>query len=299
MNVSELQTKNSGKVQFQKTEVAGQTWDEIVKPGWVEKYADLSTGIRMCYCEIGPMDGSVILLIHGAGDSRVSWSRVAPILAEAGRRVIVAEMRGHGKTDAPKPERGWYLMEDNAEDMIALLDALQIEKADVVGHSCGSLTAQLIAAAHPERLRTVTLMATGATVELFKEVTIPEDMEPFDDQYCRDWAACGILDPVFAEATYQYVRQIPMDAWRWIQNGIKYFDSRDRLDKITCPVQIIWGSEDPLFNLEDQRTLQDGLVNTTVSFVEMTGCSHSPHWDSWKNVFAVAGQLIRFTNDYI
>ncbi len=288
--------KNNGTIAAGEAASTEQAWDTIVRPGWEEKYADLPTGIRMCYCEMGPADGDVIVLLHGAGDSRISWSRVAPILAETGRRVLVPEMRGHGKTDLPKPERGYYVMEDYAADIVALLDLLGVKQADLAGHSCGSLTMQLAAAERPDLARSLTLIASGVTVDSFQEMTVPEDAEPFDDAFCQDWAACTILDPVFREASYQYVRQLSIDAWKWIINGIKYFDSSDRLSKITCPVQIIWGTEDAVFHAEDQAALRAGLVNAEVSFVELAGCSHSPHWDSWENIYRIAGLLLAISD---
>ena len=65
---------------------------------------DLDTGIKMTYLTCGPEDGIPLLLIHGATDSRISWSQVAPKLADAGFRCYIPELRGHGKTD--KPEAG-------------------------------------------------------------------------------------------------------------------------------------------------------------------------------------------------
>lgn len=287
-------TKNDGTVQTDQKQYEKRKWDAILDPGWTEKYAKLPSGIRMCYCEMGPEDGDAVLLVHGAGDCRISWSRVAPVLAEGGKRVIVAELRGHGKTDLPRPKRGYYLIDDYTEDLAALLDAIGVKAVHYAGHSCGSLAGQLLAARYPEKVRTLTLIATGPTVELFQDVRIPEDAEPFDDAYCRDWAACTILDPAFKEATYQYVRQLSMDAWRWIQNGIRAFDSSGELGRITCPVQIIWGSEDAVFSAKDQEKMQQLLIHAPVTFIPMAGSSHSPHWDSWESMFAVAQELLAF-----
>ncbi|KQS72501.1 hypothetical protein ASG39_01670 [Rhizobium sp. Leaf371] len=115
-------------------------------------------GIRMSYAVYGKGRGSPILLVHGGMGSADVWGFEVPILAKT-HEVIVADSRGHGRstrTDAPFT---YHLM---AEDYVALLDALKIERTALVGWSDGGIIGLDIALNHPERL--TKLFAQAANV---------------------------------------------------------------------------------------------------------------------------------------
>jgi pimeloyl-ACP methyl ester carboxylesterase len=106
------------------------------------------------YAEAGPMDGPVVVLLHGWPYDIYSFVGVAPLLASAGYRVIVPYLRGYGTTR--------FLSTDTfrngqqsvvALDIIALMDALKIEKAIVAGFDWGARTANIMAALWPERCK--------------------------------------------------------------------------------------------------------------------------------------------------
>ncbi|KQV37635.1 MULTISPECIES: alpha/beta hydrolase [unclassified Rhizobium] len=104
------------------------------------------------YAETGPADGQVVLLLHGWPYDIHSYIDVAPILAEAGYRVIVPYLRGYGTTrflSADTPRNGQQSA--LAADMIALMDALGIEKAIIAGYDWGARTVNIMAALWPER----------------------------------------------------------------------------------------------------------------------------------------------------
>src|SRR5262245_37209789 len=98
----------------------------------------LSTGVRLRYVEGGAAGGEATLFLHGYSDSAYSFSRIQPLLPSS-VRVIAPDQRGHGDSQRPA---GGYAIGDFAEDAVALLDALGIQRATVVGHSMGSLIAQ-------------------------------------------------------------------------------------------------------------------------------------------------------------
>ncbi|MHA7776023.1 alpha/beta fold hydrolase [Roseibium sp. M-1] len=104
------------------------------------------------YAEAGPEDGPAVLLVHGWPYDIHSFADVAPILASRGYRVIVPHLRGYGttrfqSTDAPRNAQQSVF----AADMIALMDALGIEKAIVAGFDWGARTVNIMAALWPER----------------------------------------------------------------------------------------------------------------------------------------------------
>ncbi|MFF0410254.1 alpha/beta fold hydrolase [Kitasatospora sp. NPDC004745] len=106
------------------------------------------------YAEDGPADGPVVLLLHGWPYDIHSYVDVAPQLAARGYRVIVPYLRGHGSTrflSDRTPRNGQQAA--IAVDVLALMDALGIERAVLAGFDWGSRTAAIIAALWPERVK--------------------------------------------------------------------------------------------------------------------------------------------------
>ncbi|MBK1635016.1 alpha/beta fold hydrolase [Rhodovulum adriaticum] len=104
------------------------------------------------YQQLG--QGSDIVLIHGLFCSIAFWwFWVAPKLAET-HRVTAMDLRGHGFSGLT-PDR--YRARDMAEDVLALLDHLEIQRAHIVGHSFGGAVAAALAAAHPDRVHRLSL----------------------------------------------------------------------------------------------------------------------------------------------
>jgi pimeloyl-ACP methyl ester carboxylesterase len=96
----------------------------------------------------GPEDAPPIVLVHGWPQNWWSWRRVIPGLVER-FRVIAPDLRGHGWTEAPKTG---YAKEQLTSDLLALLDALAIERVTWVGHDWGGWTGLLAALRAPERI---------------------------------------------------------------------------------------------------------------------------------------------------
>jgi pimeloyl-ACP methyl ester carboxylesterase len=110
--------------------------------------------LNVGYAEAGPAAGSAVILLHGWPYDIHTYVDVAPLLASAGYRVIVPYLRGYGTTR--------FLSSDTlrngqqsviALDIIALMDALKIEKAIIAGCDWGARTADIIAALWPERCK--------------------------------------------------------------------------------------------------------------------------------------------------
>lgn len=106
------------------------------------------------YAEAGPSDGAVVILLHGWPYDIFSFAEVTPLLAAAGYRVIAPYLRGYGPTrflSADTPRNGQQAV--IAVDIIALMDALKIEKAVLGGFDWGARTVNIIAALWPERCK--------------------------------------------------------------------------------------------------------------------------------------------------
>jgi pimeloyl-ACP methyl ester carboxylesterase len=116
-------------------------------PGVRHDYVDAG-GLRTHVALAGPADAPPLLLVHGWPQSWWSWRHVIPTLAER-FRVIAPDLRGHGWSEAPATG---YEKEQLASDMLALLDALAIERATWVGHDWGGWTGFLAALRAPQRI---------------------------------------------------------------------------------------------------------------------------------------------------
>ena len=131
-----------------------------VKPGTNTSFGPLKqvdAGVlNIGYAEVGPSDGPVVILLHGWPYDIYSYAEVAPLLASKGYRVIVPHLRGYGTTrflasDTVRNGQQAVL----ALDIVALMDALKIEKATIGGYDWGARTANIIAALWPQRCKTL------------------------------------------------------------------------------------------------------------------------------------------------
>lgn len=109
-----------------------------------------SNGIQMRIAEMG--EGPLVLLIHGWPESWYSWRHQLPALAAAGYHAVAPDMRGYGKTDAPKAIDQYDVVHLTA-DVVGVIDALGEDQAVVVGHDWGSIVAWNCVLLHPKRFR--------------------------------------------------------------------------------------------------------------------------------------------------
>lgn len=123
-----------------------------------------------------------MVLIHGLGASRAFWfSRLAMTLA-ATHRVTLYDLRGHGYSERPA---SGYGIGDHADDLLALLDELRIDRAALVGHSLGGSTAFEVAVRHPKRVSHLALL--DSRIQRLQPTMTLREVEPLS-AYERDVA---------------------------------------------------------------------------------------------------------------
>jgi pimeloyl-ACP methyl ester carboxylesterase len=153
-------------------------------------------GLKMYYEVHG--SGEPIVLLHGSYmNIPLNWSKVIPLLA-SDRKVIVAEMQGHGRTKDVSRELSYEAM---ADDVSGLLEHLEIDRADMLGYSMGGGIAFQVAVRHPERVRRLVVVSgvythdgwwpeveavfATFTAEMFKGTPIQEQYESFGNDPAR------------------------------------------------------------------------------------------------------------------
>src|SRR5713226_1714862 len=152
---AQLALNSFAEAQPSKAEQAGV---RSIEPGTNTSFGPLKqidAGLlNVGYAEAGPADGPVVILLHGWPHDIHSYVDVTPLLASAGYRVIVPYLRGYGTTRFLSS--GTFRNGQQAAvavDVIALMDALKIEKAIVAGYDWGARTADIVAALWPQRCK--------------------------------------------------------------------------------------------------------------------------------------------------
>ncbi|MFC8953605.1 alpha/beta fold hydrolase [Streptomyces sp. NPDC057101] len=104
-------------------------------------------GIRLAYQVSGPPEAPPLVLLHALGEDAADWDVVAPVLARSWR-VYALDLRGHGRSDWP----GDYSLQLMRDDVLGFLDALALDRVDLMGHSMGGIVAYLFAGEYPQRV---------------------------------------------------------------------------------------------------------------------------------------------------
>ena len=159
------------------TSKAKTTQLPTITPGTNTSFASvkqIDAGVlNMGYAEAGPIDGPVVILLHGWPYDIHSYVDVAPLLAQAGYRVIVPYLRGYGTTRFLSNETFRNGQPTAfALDTIALMDALRIQNAIIGGFDWGARTADIMAALWPERCKAI-ISVSGYLIGSQKSGEIP------------------------------------------------------------------------------------------------------------------------------
>jgi pimeloyl-ACP methyl ester carboxylesterase len=105
-------------------------------------------------------EGPPVLLLHGFRDSALLWRHQIPALVGAGFRTIAPDLRGFGESERPR-EKEAYQIHHVLSDLAAVLDALEIERAHVVGHDWGAAVGWSLASFMPDRVEQLVSMSVG------------------------------------------------------------------------------------------------------------------------------------------
>jgi non-heme chloroperoxidase len=240
----------------------------------------LATGVTMNYLEQGDEAGEAMILLHGYTDSWNSYAPVLPLLSRA-HRVFALDQRGHG--DSSKASC-CYIMNNFVADMIAFMDAKKIDRATVVGHSMGSMLAQLVAIQYPERLSRLILlgaMVVGSNegvVELNEVVqTLVDPIDPAFVAEFQKSTLYGEVPPEFLEKVIAESLKAPAHVWRQTLASFIGQDTTKDLAKISAPSLILWGEQDLFFPRSEQELLSSLIPDATWFTYEETG--HALHWE--------------------
>jgi pimeloyl-ACP methyl ester carboxylesterase len=241
---------------------------------------ELNTGVSLSYVEQGDKTGEAVLMLSGYTDSSYSYSRVMSLLPQR-YHAFAIDYRGHG--DSSKPA-GPYTMETFVADVIAFMDAKGIDKATIVGHSMGTMIAQLIAVQHPQRVSHLVLIdafATGGSEGMLElNTAVQKLVDPVDYAFARDFQEStifGAVPPKFLKTAIEVSLKMPAHIWRDVMTSIVHFDAVKDLPKIKAPTLVLWGDHDLIAPWNDQEILCQLIPDTSLQIYEQTG--HALHWE--------------------
>jgi 3-oxoadipate enol-lactonase len=242
---------------------------------------ETAKGQRIFYDERG--SGPALLLIAGRIVSRRGWELQVPTFAERFRTLTI-DNRDAGESD---PATADYLVSDLAADCVALLDALGIDRAHILGHSMGSGIAARLVVDHPERVERL-ILASGA---LFGP---PAPGSPPPSFPRADWIEDPVerrrLRAVLSAAPGYFEAHPERHALVTEQergNRITYegvnrqaramvdYPTRAQLAAITAPTLVIHGDQDGLIPLERGQELAASIPGAHLLI--LPGVGHSPH----------------------
>lgn len=123
----------------------------------LEDHYVVTNGLRLHVVQCGPLDGPLVVLLHGFPEFWYGWHRQIEVLAAAGYRVWAPDQRGYNLSDKPRPVAA-YAIGELVADVLGLLEAAGQPRARVVGHDWGGIVAWHLAARHPERVRQAVIL---------------------------------------------------------------------------------------------------------------------------------------------
>ena len=246
---------------------------------------ELRTGISVpCFIR-GPETEVPLLLLHAWAESRRTFDRLIPLLP--GLRILAPDLRGQGEADKPD---GGYSLSDQAEDVAAILDALDVPRAYVLGSSSGGYAAQQFAAMYPERVAGLVLV--GAPLSLQGRPSFADEVDaltdPLEEQWVRDsllWFP--LLHPVPAWYVEDRIKDglaMPARAWKGILDGLVEAVPPTEAGSISAPTLVIWGASDELLPRSDQEILVSRIPGSRLVVYSETG--HLVLWECPEQVAA-------------
>ncbi|TNB70438.1 alpha/beta hydrolase [Arthrobacter sp. BB-1] len=238
----------------------------------------LSTGIHVPCLVQGAAPAQPLLLLHAWGESRRSFDRLAPLLE--GFRIFVPDLRGHGEAD--KPATG-YSLEDQARDVAAILDALGLRSAAVLGSSSGGYVAQQLAVMQPERVDALVL--AGSPLTLQGRPAFADEVEAVTDPLDEDWVRQSLLWFPLGRAVPQWYLddrvadglKLPAHVWKSMLAGLCQAAPPTETGTIRAPALILWGEQDGLLPRSQQETLAARIPGSVLKTYAGTG--HVVLWE--------------------
>jgi pimeloyl-ACP methyl ester carboxylesterase len=249
-----------------------------------------ANGVDVHWVEAGSGSGTPLVLLHGLGDSHLTWSKVVPALAK-NRRVLVPDLCGHGLSERADVD---YSLDFHARTIARWLEALHVRKADVVGHSYGGGVAQWMLLYPLHRVRKIGLVSAGG---LGREVSIalrlastPHLMERFGQPFMGAGTFVALQTAIRGVYSTRELVKLSLQNGRFGTARAFARTVRDVIDlkgqrrsfhqhaheiPEIPPIGIFWGDSDPIIPMEHGLEAARMIPGATIAC--FSRCGHYPH----------------------
>jgi pimeloyl-ACP methyl ester carboxylesterase len=234
-----------------------------------------ANSVTLNVAQAGPVDGPLVILLHGFPEFWYGWRKHIPLLAAAGLRVWAPDQRGYNTSDKPPRVRD-YTLDNLAADVIGLMDAAGRETAIVVGHDWGAAVGWWLASNSPQRLTKL------VTINVPHPLVLRRLLRTSPRQLMRSWYMFAIQVPwlpewglrrgnwhdlvkgmqksslpgTFSDADFDEYRR----AWsqpgaftamlNWYRAMFRFGARRPKFLRIATPTLVLWGARDKFIGRE-------------------------------------------------
>jgi len=262
-------------------------WADLSRGEVRQRYVD-ARGVRTRVVEAG--SGPALVMVHGTGGHLEAYCRNLQALCRH-FRVVLYDMAGHGWSEKPdRPYTIGYL----SDHLIALLDALGIERAHLSGESIGGWVAAWTAAHHPTRVGRMVLNTPGnitnkpEVMEMVRSSSLkavreadPESVRArvawlFHDKSMVTEELVGLRLEIYTQPEFERAMEniVAMQEWE-VREPFAW--SPEWCGRIEAPTLLLWTDHDPTGTLEEAELLRKWIPGSRVEVI--TGAGHWPQWE--------------------
>jgi 3-oxoadipate enol-lactonase/4-carboxymuconolactone decarboxylase len=250
-----------------------------------------ANGINIHWLQDGPPTGAPLLLIHSLGTNGHLFDAQIPALA-ASFRVIRPDLRGHGLTTCTT---GPYSLELFADDLAALMDALQLEKVQLGGVSIGGLISQAFAARHPQRVASLMLIDTAMAIPPAQSWTEraakvrAEGIAAIEDGVIARWVTPAALSAPETAGLRAMLTRTPAEGYAAACEAIAAADLTASTAKLRVPTAVIVGEQDQSTPVSAALAMHNAIAGSTMTVIE-----HAAHLPNFEQAEAVSAAMLGF-----
>lgn len=237
-----------------------------------------ANGLTLHYAESGRVDGLALVFANSLGTDFRTWDGVVPHFADE-CRIIRYDKRGHGLSDCPPAP---YRIEDHADDLVGLLDALNITSAVIVGISVGGQIAMNVAIRYPERVKAAVFCDTAAKIgtdEMWNtriNTLREQGMAHIGETIVGRWFAPSYAgtQPAAYRGYLHMLARTPVEGYIGTCESLRDADMREAVTAIKAKTLVICGAEDAATTPELVRAFAESLPDSQFQLIE--GAGHLP-----------------------
>ncbi len=273
-----------------------------------------TNGIRLHAIQAGPVDGQLVVLMHGFPEFWRGWQKQIGPLAAAGYRLVVPDQRGYNLSDVPIDVKA-YRMEELGKDMMGILDALGRKDCFLVGHDWGAVVAWGVALTFPDRVKKLAILNVPHPI-VMRDFLKKNPRQMLKSWYVGFFQIPGLADwlvslndfrqgaaalrkssrpGTFSDGDIAEYKQ----AWKnsggltgminWYRALVRYRPPVPQDIRLHMPVRILWGKQDAFLSHEMAQASAQ-----LCDQVEVTLFEEATHWVQHEEAEAVTDALLEF-----